>query len=127
MGFSARRRLGRKGRTPKAVIIARHPAAEGLAPVSKSSRALYVESARTIYIHPAEIEAQRLVDLEGLTQAEAGERMRVSRGTVWRLLQAARKKVTRSLTEGRPLLVVTEANKHAADGPDGLHRENNSS
>jgi predicted DNA-binding protein (UPF0251 family) len=33
--------------------------------------------------------------------------MGVSRGTVWRLLQSARKKTSQALTEGRPLQVVT--------------------
>ena len=58
-----------------------------------------------IYLEPAELEALRLVDLEGLSQEDAGERMRVSRGTVWRLLQSARKKVVQALTEGRPIFI----------------------
>jgi len=58
-----------------------------------------------IYLEPAELEALRLVDLEGLSQEDAGLRMEVSRGTVWRLLQSARKKVAQALTEGRPLLI----------------------
>ena len=58
-----------------------------------------------IYIEPAELEALRLVDLEGLSQKEAGEKMGVSRGTIWRLLQSARKKSAQVLTEARPLLV----------------------
>ncbi len=59
-----------------------------------------------VYIDPAEIEAQRLVDLEGLSQEEAGKRMGVSRGTVWRLVQSARKKTAQALSEGRPLLIM---------------------
>jgi predicted DNA-binding protein (UPF0251 family) len=58
-----------------------------------------------IYIEPAELEALRLVDLEGLSQEEAGKKMSVSRGTIWRLLQSARKKSAQALTEARPLLV----------------------
>jgi predicted DNA-binding protein (UPF0251 family) len=115
MGFRFRRKHGRRGRIPKPVNIARHPLTEGLAPLSKSARALYTESARTIYIDPAEIESQRLVDLEGLSQEEAAERMGVSRGTVWRLLQTARKKVAQSLAEGRPLLVLDEGNKRTSE------------
>jgi predicted DNA-binding protein (UPF0251 family) len=122
MGFRYRRRHGRRGRIPKAVNIARHPITEGLTPLSKSARALYIESARTIYIDPAEIEAQRLVDVEGLTQKEAGERMGVSRGTVWRLLQAARKKVGQSLAEGRPLLILNERNKRTSEESSALSR-----
>jgi len=61
-----------------------------------------------ILIEPAEIEALRLVDLENLSQEEAGEKMGVSRGTVWRLLQSARKKTSQALTEGRPLQVTAD-------------------
>ena len=55
---------------------------------------------------PAELEVLRLVDLEDLSQEEAGRKMGVSRGTVWRLLQSARKKTSRAFTEARPLLVT---------------------
>lgn len=58
-----------------------------------------------VMLEPAELEAMRLVDLEGLSQEEAGGRMGVSRGTVWRLLQSARQKVTTALVEGRPLTI----------------------
>jgi len=47
-----------------------------------------------------EFEALRLVDYEGLTQEEAGRRMGISRGTVWRALTSARKKVAQMLVEG---------------------------
>lgn len=55
-------------------------------------------------IYP-EYEVLRLTDLEGLTQEEVAKRMKTSRGTVWRLLQNARKKVTLVLTESRPLVI----------------------
>jgi predicted DNA-binding protein (UPF0251 family) len=60
-----------------------------------------------VYVDPAELEAQRLVDLEGLSQEEAGKRMEVSRGTIWRLVQSARKKTAQALSEGRPLLITS--------------------
>jgi len=47
-----------------------------------------------------EIEAMYLCDSEGLTQEEAGTRMGVSRGTVQRLLAAARKKIVDALVTG---------------------------
>ena len=59
-----------------------------------------------IFIDRAELEAFRLVDLEGLSQEEAGQKMGVSRGTVWRLIQSARRKTAQALTEGRPLQIV---------------------
>lgn len=52
-----------------------------------------------------EYEVLRLSDLEKLTQEEIAERMKTSRGTVWRLLESAREKVARALTESRPLLI----------------------
>ena len=62
-----------------------------------------------ICLDSAELEAFRLVDQEGLTQEEAGEKMGVSRGTIWRLLESARKKTAQALTEGRPILLSSES------------------
>jgi predicted DNA-binding protein (UPF0251 family) len=59
-----------------------------------------------VFIEMAELEAFRLVDMEGLSQEEAGQRMGVSRGTIWRLVQSARKKTAQALTEGRPLQIA---------------------
>jgi len=59
-----------------------------------------------IFMEIAELEAFRLVDLEGLSQEEAGERMGISRGTVWRLVQSARKKTAQALSEGRPICIA---------------------
>ena len=50
-----------------------------------------------------ELEAMRLCDLEGKQQEEAAEQMGVSRGTIQRLLQAGRKKLLTSITEGQAL------------------------
>jgi uncharacterized protein len=52
-------------------------------------------------LEEAEIEALRLVDVEGLGQEEVGRRMGVSRGTIWRLLKEARRKTASALSEGR--------------------------
>ena len=43
------------------------------------------------------------MDREDLTQGEAGQRMGISRGPVWRLLQSARKKTVFALTKGRTI------------------------
>jgi len=64
-----------------------------------------------IFLEMAELEAFRLVDLEGLSQEEAGQRMGVSRGTVWRLVQSARKKTAQALSEGRPVYIVPPASE----------------
>lgn len=99
MSWGRRRRRGRRGRFPKSVSLGHAPIVNRFTPSPQGSP-------EPIYIEPAELEALRLVDLEGLSQEEAGERMGVSRGTVWRLLQSARKKSAQALTEGRPLLIT---------------------
>jgi uncharacterized protein len=98
MGWQYRHRRGRRGRPPKPISIEKTLVLNSFSPSPKTS-------AVPIFIEPAEIEALRLVDLEGLSQEEAGERMGVSRGTVWRLLQSARTKIARALTEGRQLQI----------------------
>ena len=99
MGWRRRRRRGRKGRFPKPVSIEKVPAVDRFTPSPQGNP-------EPVYIEPAELEALRLVDLEGLSQEEAGERMGVSRGTVWRLIQSARKKTSQALTEGRQIRIV---------------------
>ena len=101
-------RRGRRGRFPKPVTIPNPSKVEKLVPEPRTN-------ASSILIEPAEVEALRLVDLEGLSQEEAGNEMGVSRGTVWRLLQSARRKVAQALTEGRPLAVTNETD-HTIEG-----------
>ena len=123
MGFRYKRKRRDRGRTPKAVHVARHAVTEGLTPLSKSARELFVRSARTIYIDMAEIEAQRLVDLEGLSQEQAAKQMAVSRGTVWRLLQSARRKSAQSISEGRPLLIQEEEKTDTLESDDPFTKD----
>lgn len=59
----------------------------------------------TVRLDLAELEALRLCDLEDLSQQEAGERMGVSRGTVQRLLGAARRKVALALVSNAALVI----------------------
>ncbi len=99
MGWRRRRRRGRRGRFPKPISIEKVPAVNKFTPTPQGNP-------EPIYIEPAELEAIRLVDVEGLSQEEAGERMGVSRGTVWRLIQSARKKTAQALTEGRPIRIT---------------------
>lgn len=61
-----------------------------------------------IVLQRDELEALRLCDMEGLIQEEAGERMGVSRGTVQRLLAAARRKVATAIAEGAALIIGEE-------------------
>ena len=57
-----------------------------------------------IILYRDELEALKLCDLDGLTQEEAGKRMRISRGTVQRILAGARKKVASALSECKALV-----------------------
>jgi len=52
-----------------------------------------------------ELEAMRLVDLDGLYQEDAGARMGVSRQTLGRILESARRKVAGALVMGRALRI----------------------
>lgn len=56
-------------------------------------------------LQPDEFEAFRLVYYHGLTQEEAAQRMGVSRGTLWRLLENARKKIGYALEHLAPIVV----------------------
>ena len=53
----------------------------------------------------AELEAIRLVDLEGLCQEEASVRMGISRRTFWSDLRSARIKVATALVNGRAIRI----------------------
>ncbi|NHI92570.1 MAG: DUF134 domain-containing protein [Candidatus Lokiarchaeota archaeon] len=59
-----------------------------------------------IYIYYDEFEAVRLVDLDRLTQDQAGEKMNISRGTIWRLLQSGREKLMLAIVEGRQIYFI---------------------
>ncbi|MDH5441743.1 MAG: DUF134 domain-containing protein [Candidatus Bathyarchaeota archaeon] len=97
-----RHRRGRRGRLPKPVKLGVTP------PVMRFNPSGIQGNPEPIRLEPAELEAFRLVDLEGLSQENAGARMGISRGTVWRLVQSARKKAAQALTEGRPLLLSSD-------------------
>ena len=98
-----RRRHGRRGRPPKPIRLGATPPVIRFNPLGSQG------NPEPVCLQLAELEAFRLVDLEGLSQEKAGERMGVSRGTVWRLVQSARKKTAKALTEGKPLLLSSES------------------
>ena len=52
-----------------------------------------------------EFEAMRLCDHDGLNQIEAAEKMKVSRGTIQRLLQKGRFKMVEALLESNGIIL----------------------
>ena len=94
-----RHRCGRRGRFPKPFML-------GVTPPTNSFTPNPPRNLEPVFLEMAELEAFRLVDLEGLSQEEAGQRMGVSRGTVWRLVQSARKKTAQALSEGRAISIA---------------------
>ncbi len=61
-----------------------------------------------IEILPDELEAMRLVYLDGLTQDEAAKRMGISRGTLWRALASGRRKLVQAMIELRPIILTAK-------------------
>jgi len=94
-----RRRRGRYGRRPIPVKI-------GYTTRIKAFRPEPMEHGEPVQLEPAEVEVLRLTDLEDLSQEEAGEKMGVSRGTIWRLQKRARTKIALALIEGRRIDLV---------------------
>jgi uncharacterized protein len=50
-----------------------------------------------------ELESVRLIDLEGLNQEEAAQRMGISRRALWEDLQNARRKIAEGLVQGKAI------------------------
>lgn len=94
-----RRGWGGRGRRPKPILLDQVPTPTKFTPS-------ILKNAIPVELNFSELEAMRLVDLVGLNQEQAGEKMEVSRGTVWRLLQEGRKKVVAGLTEQRPIIIT---------------------
>ncbi len=59
-----------------------------------------------VLLTPDEFEAFKLAYFDGLDQETAAGRMGVSRGTLWRMLDSARKKIATALVQRRPLVVT---------------------
>lgn len=58
-----------------------------------------------IYMTLEELEAIRLMDLIELDQIKSAEKMNISRGTMQRILNSARKKVADSLINGKKIII----------------------
>jgi len=84
----------------------RQPGSTIIKPAGIPTKAL-----QRIVLEMDELEAIRLCDLEGLSQAEAGVCMSVSRGTVQRLVTCGRRKVTDAIVNCHALVINVDADK----------------
>ncbi len=104
-----RRRRGRFGRPPKDRVLAAHPVQRGFVPTPPAKpqdEDQSQESDAEIEMSADEYEAYRLTEYECLSQEEAASRMGISRGTLWRILQSAKKKLAKMIVEGQKLQII---------------------
>ncbi len=82
-------------------------------------RSIPMKALETTRLELSELEALRLCDLEGLSQEDAGIRMKVSRGTVQRLTKSGRAKLIGALLSSRAILIERGANDEDLHPDDG--------
>jgi predicted DNA-binding protein (UPF0251 family) len=68
-------------------------------------RGIPLSALQQIDLSVDELEAIRLTDLEGLYQAQAAEKMNISRQTLGRILESAHKKIADALVNGKALMI----------------------
>ena len=85
-------------RPRKCRCICAMPAVKGLQPIETPARG-------ELPLGYDEYEVIRLLDYEGLSQEECARRMEVSRPTVTRIYEAARRKLAEALVNGRRLVL----------------------
>jgi predicted DNA-binding protein (UPF0251 family) len=73
---------------------------------------------RTSVVSLDQFEAMRLCDSEGLDQEEAGRRMRISRGTIQRLLYSGRRAIIDGMLQNDAIVINL---KESEEGYAGLH------
>ena len=54
----------------------------------------------------SEFEAIRLVDLNQISQKEAGEQMQISQSTLSRILKSGRKKIADAIVNGKAIKII---------------------
>ncbi|UCH83264.1 MAG: DUF134 domain-containing protein [Candidatus Latescibacterota bacterium] len=82
-------------------------------------RSIPMKELETTRVELSELEALRLCDLKGLSQEEAGIRMKVSRGTIQRLTKSGRAKIVAALLASRAILIEKGANDEDLHPHDG--------
>jgi uncharacterized protein len=64
------------------------------------------ENLAVISLSPEEIELVRLIDIDGLEQEAAAQKLGVSRKTAWRDLQEVRRKIADALVNGKGIEII---------------------
>lgn len=81
-------------------LVAQAPRMEGFKPFG-----IPISDLEPVVLLFEEFETIRLLDYEGLTQAEAAERMVVSRPTLTRIYEKARRTIAMALVEGKAIFI----------------------
>ncbi|MDA3930229.1 MAG: DUF134 domain-containing protein [Prolixibacteraceae bacterium] len=76
------------------------PRVRGFIPVG-----YYKDQSEPVQLNIEEYEAIRLLDYEGLSQVEASHLMQISRPTLTRIYERARKKIATALTEAHQIVI----------------------
>lgn len=106
-----RHRRGQVGRIPKPRYID-HVLPSRIVFVPRDCLGNDISQGPPVTIMPDELEALRLVYLEDMTQEEAAQKMGVSRGTIWRLLESGRKKLVQAIVYLHPILLESVGQKN---------------
>ena len=99
------RRWSGRGRKPKPRFIHGFRGTTFYVPVEQVPPNVVTE---IVEVAPDEIEALRLVYLEGMSQTEAARLMGISRGTLWRLLESGRRKLIEAIVSRKVIKVGEE-------------------
>jgi len=91
------------GRPPKPRLLSFQPKTVVFIPHDENGNPIPPKS--PVSLAPDEYEAFILVYFLGLRQEEAAVKMGISRGTLWRCLESARRKIGQALSELRPIIV----------------------
>lgn len=87
-------------RTRQNRIIQQPPKVLGFNPIG-----FYTSKPKTVCLNLEEYESIRLLDYENLSQEEASKYIGVSRPTLTRIYESARKKVSKALIEGCKIII----------------------
>ena len=98
-------------------IVSRTPKVEKFIPAD-----LPMTELETINLKVVELEAMRLVDLVGMDQEDAANKMGVSRRTLWKDLKSARKKIVDALMNGK-IVVMQGGNYELVDENKKINKD----